>query len=78
MHGGEYWIPRKRRQQFIDGERKVAEWFTEDPTIPEDDDEKRRIMSENRIFIHEVKNIQQVKQQNGGFFTSHKRNESFE
>lgn len=78
MHKGEYWIPRKRRQQFINGERSVAESFIEDPTIIEDTGEKRRIMSENRITIHEVKNIAQVKQMNGWYFTLHKRNEQFE
>lgn len=78
MHGGEYGIPRKRRQDFIDWKRSVAEWFTEDPTIQDDDIEKRRIMSENRIYIHEIPNIQKVKQMNGWYFTSYTRNESFE
>ena len=72
-----YWIPRKRRQDFLNGERSVAEYYDEDPTILEGEI-WRRTMSEKRISVHEIPNIENVKKQTSWNFTSYTRNESFE
>lgn len=72
-----HWIPRKRRQDFLNGERSVAEYYDEDPTILEGE-VWRRIMSEKRISVHEIPNIERVKQQTSWNFTSYTRNESFD
>lgn len=72
-----YWIPRKRRQDFLNGERTVAEYYDEDPTIVKNE-EWRRKMSESRITVNQIPNIESVKKQTSWNFSSYTWNELFD
>lgn len=77
MITGEYWIPRKRVQQFLNGDWKVAEYFLQNP-LKKEGEEWRREMSENRIWIHEVPSVSKLKELYGEKLTTYVWNNDFE
>lgn len=74
MQRGEYWIPRKRWQDFLNGDRKVARYFLQDNTNIEDP----RNMSDDRISIHEVPHVKKIMDETNGTFTEYYWNHNFD
>lgn len=61
---------RERVSDFLHGGREVAKYYLNDPTKKEGDPAKR-IMSEERITINEVKGIQELRDETDGKFTKY-------
>lgn len=70
----EYGIPRKRRQDFLNGDRTVARYCLNDKTNLEEP----RTMSEERITIHEVPHVNKIMHETNGTFTEYSRNHNFD
>lgn len=58
MKVGEYWIPRKRIRQFLDGEWTIASHYWNDPTK---DRSEAREMSTDRIRIDQIPSIEKLR-----------------
>ena len=75
MKTGEYWIPRKRIQRFLNGERTVAAYYWNDPTK---DRLESRTMSKERITINEVPSFEDLCSELWNRLTMYEWNEDFE
>lgn len=59
MKPGEFGIPFTRVKKFFSWEWSVAEYFETDPLLKEGDN-GYRVMSENRLYVHEIPKHSQI------------------
>ena len=74
MEKWEYGIPRKRRQDFLNGDWKVARYYLQDNT----NIDQAREMSEERILIHEVPHVKKIMHETNWTFSEYSRNYHFD
>lgn len=69
-----YFLNMKRASEFFHSKRSVAEYYLDDPTMEEGDPGKRT-MSNERIYINDVKSIAEIRDATSWLFTSYYYNE---